>query len=303
MRSAILLPIALLLVATAPRRASAQGERRDPIVLRFPGGTRAAAMAGASIATRDDEVIWYGPAQLVVARGASASWQRIGDADLRGVSAAFQSGALGIGIGAQYLAYAAPAGAPFATWQVGRTDAGAPASSLELAAGVARTVKGVRTGIVGRLVEEDPGEARAIRGTVDVGAGRTIGPVTAGIAVQHLGRDADAGAIAVRMPTQVTLGANGDLLSVGAFDLAGGASVSVQRGGRIVPRTGWELGWVWIEGHALQGRVGMHRPEWDGQSWLALGLGLTRDNLSLDYAFEPAADAPASHRVGVRVRP
>lgn len=303
MRSALLLSIALPLVGTLPHRASAQGERREPLVLRLPGGTRAAAMANASIATRDDEVLWYGPAQLVVARGASASWQRIGDADLRGVSAAFQSGSLGIGIGAQYLAYAAPAGAPFAPWQVGRNDGGAPASSLELAAGVARTFKGIRTGIVGRLVEEDPGAARAIRGTLDLGAGRTIGPVTAGIAVQHLGRDADAGAISVRLPTQVTLGVNGDVFSKGAFDLAGGASVSLLRGGRVVPRTGWELGWVWIEGHALQGRVGLHRPEWEGQSWLTLGLGLTRDNLSLDYAFEPEADAPASHRVGVRVRP
>lgn len=302
MRSAFFFPIALLLLGTLPRAASAQGERHEPVILRFPGGTRAAAMANASIASRDDEVIWYGPAQLVTARGASASWQRIGDADLRGVSAAFQSGSLGIGIGAQYLAYAAPSGAPFAPWRVGQSDDGSPASSLELAAGVARTFKGIRTGIVGRLVEENPGDARVIRGTFDVGAGKTIGPVTAGIAVQHIGRDADAGQLAVRMPTQVTLGFNGDGLPLGVFDLAGGASVSLQRSGRIVPRTGWELGWVWIEGHALQARFGMHRPEWEGQSWLSLGLGLTRDNLSLDYAFEPEADAPASHRFGIRIR-
>jgi hypothetical protein len=65
---------------------------------------------------------------------------------------------------------------------------------------------------------------------------------------------------------------------------------------------GWEVAWVWLDRHAIAVRAGLRRPELDGQSAVTLGLGVMRDNLSLDYALEPGARMPVSHRVGVRVR-
>ncbi|HYD53366.1 MAG TPA: hypothetical protein VEA99_12085 [Gemmatimonadaceae bacterium] len=301
MRLLAVLAAGLLLAAAA---ADAQLPVHEPLVLRFPGGTRAAAMANAAMGSRDDEVLFYAPAQLVVARGLGASWQRMGEADLRGVSAVFQSSGFGFGVGAQHLGFHAPAGLPVAPRAVGedaRVDA--PAASSSLAAGVARVVKGVRLGLVGRATEDLADGRRARRATVDLGAGRAIGPLHVGLSVQHLGAASDVATLRVRPPTQATVGFNGDGLPLlGSFDLAGGASLSVQRGGRVVPRTGWELSWVWIEGYALQGRVGARRPEWEGQSPLTFGVGFMRDNVSLDYTFEPADGAPTSHRVGIRVR-
>lgn len=286
-----------------PAAAYAQGDRASPIVLSTSGGTRGAAMADAMLGARDDEALFYSPAQLVIARGTSASWTGADDVRLRTVAAAFQVGTLGVAAGARVLDFHAFA-LPFTASDFAG-DLGAPATSLALTAGAARTVKGFRLGATVSYGQDQLRDTRVARTTADVGIARPVGPVTVALAAQNLGTSSDDEGVSTSPPTRVSLGFNGDGLSLGSsFDLAGGAAFGVNRDGRVLARTGWELSWVWIEGYALATRVGVRRPEWHDQSPVTLGAGLRlHDNYFLDWAFEPTSgDLPASNRIGLRIR-
>src|SRR5436305_12653056 len=66
--------------------------------------TRALAMGDANLAGRDDDVIFYGPAQLAVARGTSVAAERYFDGLAGGTVATTQRLASGgIGVGAQIV--------------------------------------------------------------------------------------------------------------------------------------------------------------------------------------------------------
>src|SRR5437764_13749369 len=68
------------------------------------GSTRALAMGDANLAGRDDDVIFYGPAQLAVARGTSVAAERYFDGLAGGTVATTQRLASGgIGVGAQIV--------------------------------------------------------------------------------------------------------------------------------------------------------------------------------------------------------
>lgn len=308
-----------------PVAVQAQGNGYSPIVVQWPGGTRAAAMANASVAVRDVEALYYNPAEIGVGppiidsraeprpvHSAAVAWQRMGTATLHSVGAVFQAGTVGIGVGARHLDLDA-AGLPLSASEAGFENA-LPASSIALVAGAAREVKGVRLGASVTYGSDQAGDQRSGSTMFDFGVakairffaaplGSTPGPLHVGIAVQHLGARATLdGGSAVRPPTVVTVGANLESFPKGVFDISGGVGISVRRDGRVIPRTGWELAWFWIDGYAIEARAGARRPEFDGQSPVTLGLGALRDNISLDYAFEPAFDLPPSHRVGIRVR-
>src|SRR5690242_4844635 len=72
--------------------------------LPMSGSTRGLAMGDANLASRDDDVIFYGPAQLAVARGTSVAGERYLDNLSSGTiatTARLASG--GIGLGAQSI--------------------------------------------------------------------------------------------------------------------------------------------------------------------------------------------------------
>ena len=292
--------VALLL---APVAARAQIDRAAPIVLVYSGGTRGAAMADAMLGARDDEALFYSPGQITVARGASASWLASdGSLTQRTVAAAFQVGALGVAVGARHLDFHALA-LPLTADDVD-DDVGEAGTSLALSFGAGRTIKGFRVGAALTYGEDRLGATRLGRSSADVGVAKLVGPVAVALAVQNLWPGSDAGGVSTHAPTRASLGFNGDGYPLFRwFDLSGGAALSVDRDGRIGARTGWELAWAWIEGYALAGRLGLRRPDWEGQSPVTLGLGLlVHDNYSIDFAHEPSGDLGASYRVGVRVR-
>src|SRR5437868_10943429 len=66
--------------------------------------TRGLAMGNANTAGRDDDVIFYGPAQLAVARGTSASVERYSDRLIGGAMSTVSRIASGaVGLGAQII--------------------------------------------------------------------------------------------------------------------------------------------------------------------------------------------------------
>src|SRR3954453_7637722 len=64
---------ALLLLTLMSFGAEAQSRPFLPIVLRVPASTRMLALGDAGVAGRDDDVVFYDPAQVAVARGTSVS--------------------------------------------------------------------------------------------------------------------------------------------------------------------------------------------------------------------------------------
>src|SRR5436305_14859691 len=85
--------------------ASAQ-EIRAPVILVLPSGTRSLGLGNTGIASRDDEVIFFNPAQLSVASGTSASGEWLSStAGTGALSAIGRWGNGGIGIGARLANY------------------------------------------------------------------------------------------------------------------------------------------------------------------------------------------------------
>src|SRR5205085_2533644 len=67
-----------------PALALAQSENVAPLILRLPSSARALAMGNVAVAARDDDVLFYNPAQLVAARGMSLSMEQFSASALAG---------------------------------------------------------------------------------------------------------------------------------------------------------------------------------------------------------------------------
>ena len=295
-----------LLASAAPARA----QHRDaaPLVLRLPPSTRALAMGGAQPMADDPEAFLASAPLLNWSRGVSAQVQRWGAASTEGIlTSAAPALAGAVGLAVQYLDYgAAAARLPDAT----RDGAGAlprrggvSASSLSAAVGYARPLMGLRVGVLAKYAEERLGDARDGTLAVDVGAGAMmVQRLAVSLGVQNLGPGLRLAGTRAPLPTRVTLGASGAGLPLtGWFDLGASAAVSVLRGGRVVGGAGVEGSIVPIEGYAVSLRAGARRPVDPREQAVTAGIGLTRDRVSLDYAFEPFVGRDA-HRVGIRVR-
>jgi hypothetical protein len=299
---------ALFAAIAAPSIVVAQDENVAPLILRLPSSTRALAMGNVGVAGRDDDVLFYNPAQLVTARGMSVSAEQFSSTARTGALSSvtrFNSG--GIAIGATIAQYQSPIGA----YPLARPDlvAGGAVhgSAGTLALGMAQVFKSVRLGGVAKLVDEQIGQSRNTRAVFDAGAGRDFFGYTFGLAVQNIGESfapttvPGSGIIAVsHMPLRATLGvARGWFFNT--FDVAATAAVSTLRDGFVVPAGGAELGWSWLDGYTLLLRAGARRPE-VGEGPVTAGAGFTMDRLSIDYALESLSGSRVAHRVGLRVR-
>jgi hypothetical protein len=303
-RAASLLASSLVLASTPLGAQDADA----PLVLRLPVSTRALAMGGAQPIAQDAESQLFNPALLAWARGASAQGQRYGAASTMGVLASALATLGGTtGLGVQYLDYgAARSDLAAARDATGALTARGPvtASSLAASVGYARTMFGVRAGASLRYAEERIGAARDGTTSVDLGLakGFVFDNVVVGLAVQHLGEGLRLAGTRAALPTRVTLGLSGANYPVNPWlDVGASAAVSVLRGGTVAAAGGVEASLVPLPGYAISGRVGGRRTLVPGERPVTAGLGLTRDRLSLDYAYEPFASRDA-HRVGLRVR-
>ena len=72
-----------------------------------------------------------------------------------------------------------------------------------------------------------------------------------------------------------------------------------------MPGGGVEVGYSWLEGYSVALRGGARHVPGGGVSPLTLGGALSRDRVTIEYAFQPGdAAAPGHvHRAGLRLRP
>src|SRR5262245_65460375 len=83
-----------------PSLVVAQDHAYTGLVLRLPSSARTLAMGNVGIVGRDDDVLFYNPAQLVAARGTSVSAERFSRFARSGTLSSvirFNNGGIGIG--------------------------------------------------------------------------------------------------------------------------------------------------------------------------------------------------------------
>jgi hypothetical protein len=290
-----------LLVLALPASVIAQGTTTGPLALKMSSSARTLAMGDMGVAGRDDDVIFYNPAQLVVARGTSFSLSRL-SATARGatMSTGVRLGSGAIGFGTNYLEYQRPA-----VYPVSRNEVLGPGSvvgsSLLGVVGYAQTYKGVRLGAAAKYAVDADATDRYRNIYGDVGAGRDFGRYSTALSIQNLGSALERGVVTIKVPTTATLGV-ATARALGPFDGAATAGVSYSREDELTVGGGAEMGWSWLSGYNIAVRAGAHQARQDGDTELMAGIGFTADRMTFDIAAERLPGNRAGYRAGIRIR-
>ncbi len=271
-------------VATAAQVGLAQS------VLRLPSSTRALGMGNVGVAGRDDDVVFYNPAQLAVARGSTLSGERHSESLIAGAlssATAFSSGGVGVG-------------ALFSRTNTYEPQFLIPVTSVVGTAAIAQVVKGVRVGLAGKYLGEQRQFQYGSRTMADVGLARGFRQYfTAGLAVQNIGIVGHTGLDPT--PTSATLGASGSG-PLGPYDVMLTTAVSFDdHDHRARVAGGGEIAWSWLNGYSIALRAGGRDPV-PGSHAFTAGAGFVVDRISLDYALETTSGSRAAHRIGLRLR-
>jgi hypothetical protein len=299
--------------------STANGGPYAPLILLLPSGPRTLAVGNTGVAGRDDDVLFFNPAQLVIARGFSGSLERYSATSAGGALSAvtrFNTG--GIAIGMRMVDYETPTGA-YPLDRGSMLDAAAGnGTSLEAVVGVGQLIKGYRVGLAGKYVEDNVPAIRASRGALDVGLSKDFfGPYTFALAVQNIGASTDVPcAVAARctftpggvfeptasipLPLRTTLGVQTQR-AVRQLDLMATAAVWMLRADWVGASGGAELGYSWLDGYSIALRAGA-RSTMPGEAAFTAGAGFTMDRLSIDYAAEALTGSRFGQRIGLRVR-
>ena len=308
--------LAPALLALAAGRLSAQC-----LPLRLPIGasTRGVAMGDANTAGRDDDVIFYGPAQLAVARGTGASVERYSDRLAGGaMSTVSRISSIGIGLGAQIVEGRNEGQCNLVSVGPGGLFVNTPAphnvTRMLAVVGGAGTYKRFRFGASAKYAAAQAGDERTGRPMFDAGVSRDMSlgdfvPLTVAVAVQNIGTSA-ADTVQLNTPLRAAVGVSSGG-PVGPLDLAVAGQLAVERNatqplfqhGRMIGGLGVELGYAWLDGYNFAVRVGERVPPTRTDiAHFTFGAGLTLDRVSIDYAGEGEVGPGFAHRIGVRLR-
>jgi len=276
-------------------------------------------MADANTAGRDDDVIFYGPAQLAIARGTSASVERYSDRLVGGaMSTVSRISSLGIGMGAQVVEGRNEPQCNLVSVGPGGLFVNSPAprnvTRMLAVLGGAGTYKRFRFGAAAKYAAVQAGDERTGRPMFDVGVSRDMSladfvPLTVAVAVQNIGTSA-ADTIQLNTPLRAALGLSSGG-PVGPLDLAVAAQVAVERNatqqlfqhGRMIGGLGVELSYTWLDGYNFAVRVGERVPPTRTDiGHFTFGAGLVLDRVTIDYAGEGEVGSRLANRVGVRLR-
>lgn len=256
-------------------------------LLNVTAGARAGALGEAYVlSSAESDAIFHHPGLLDAARGIALSRVWLGSqAAVHSLSGAGEWWRGGLGFGVQAL-----------------TSPGQSEQTASLA--YARTMFGVRLGVVGKVVEQSVGGEREAYGAADIGIARTFGPVVLGLTGRNLGPDPSFDSGEGRLPMAVTLGAASRSQVVGPLDVILAARGTWHRDTTVSIGAGVEVAYWPITGRTFAARAGFSHFDGSTLSPLTLGAGFTGDRLSIDYAYQ-AGDLTSSadvHRLTLRWR-
>ena len=319
--------MATLAVVATPGAARAQDS--GPLALLLPVSARPAALGNAWVAGRDEYAVFSNPAQVTATTGFGLTVGAYG-ADTRTVATAagVTVGPYTIGWGVHFVNFSAPrswTGYPLTPALLTRSGDADQFSMLALVA-TQRTVKNFRIGLAAKYAQDIvPREVSTTsllvvptRGSAwlaDVGTSHALWTGTAGLAVQNIGQPYLLRGRRVSVPAQVALGWTA-LRQWGPFDYGFATQVIARRQGWIGVGGGVEMGWSWIEGYSVTGRVGARRTESPGPPLLtgmpspavpkeapvSVGASFNADRLNVEYAGGFFSNSTFSHRLTLRWR-
>jgi hypothetical protein len=288
-----------------PALALAQAPPTSPLVLTQSPSARVTALGGAWVAGRDQDVIFSNPAQLVGARtdfGVTyATFSESGH--LASLASAYVAGKLsftlgwGLQLGTMTID---PGDAPPFTADQFFGVRGADAQSALVVAGGAVQYKGFKVGGAGKYASDRTDVNRATL-LADIGVARNLFGGVAAFAAQNLGPSLlDEDLEDTRVPRQIAYGWSGTRIA-GPLDLALFGQMTHRRDW-VSPAAGLEIGYSWLEGYLVTGRVGVRRPETESELPMSLGGAFTLDRLTVEYALRLFDDSHRAHVVTIRWR-
>jgi hypothetical protein len=293
-----------LLCVTASLPAAAQDAGYGPLALTLPASTRMLAMGDIGVAGRDDDVIFYNPAQLAVARGTSFSLARLSETARGGaLSNVLRVGPGAIGFGVDYLEYQlTPASYPITKGDILARNADLGTSAVGVI-GYAQSWKGYRLGAAAKYAMDaiDLERFGQVYGDAGIAHDYFRGRYTAALSVQHIGGSLTRGADRIKPPTMATFGV-ATARQLGPLDGAATAGVSYSAQDDVTAGGGLELAWSWITGYSVAVRGGAHQARQDGDAEIMGGFGFTADRVTLDVAVQRLPGNRAGYQAGVRIR-
>ncbi len=298
MRLSRFLLVFLSVIGSLPLTSSpafAQAPPTGPLVLHIPTSARTAALGNAWVAGRDLDVIFHNPAQIIGTRSTiDLSVARLGPAStMLSAGSIYAAGkwSLTFGWGAQIVGFNAD-GAPYPySPDVTLASGSRTGTSTLLTAGAAIVVKRFRVGAAVKYVSDTalpmsaafyPVRINQHLVLADVGIARNLFGGAAAIAFQNIGRNSRDEGVALRIPRQVAIGWSTTKVA-GPLDLALFTQVTARRDWTTAA-AGIEAGYSWIEGYAVTFRAGVRRPETLAEKPVSLGVALTADRLTVEYA-------------------
>lgn len=241
---------------------------------------RAAALGGAWVTGRDQDVVFTNPAQLIGARSDfAATLLRSGETG-RGVGfgSTYAGGKLSLTLG----------------WGLQGDDRHAAA-----ALGGAVQYKGFKGGVAAKYVtSRDSAHERVW--LIDAGLSRALLGGTAGLTVRNLGVDSPYRWRDTRFARTVVAGYS-RTMTAGPLDLAAFGEMG-RKSGFTSAAAGLEAGYSWIEGVSVQVRAGLRRAELNTDRPMTLGAGFSLDRLTVDYALRLYTESRRAHVVTLRWR-
>jgi hypothetical protein len=285
-------------------QASAQNVGYGPLALTLPTSARTLAMGDIGVASRDDDVIFYNPAQLSVARGTSFSLTRL-SATTRGgtMSTVLRFGPGAIGFGANYLEYQAdPLKYPMVLGDALRRNLAIGTSTVGTM-GYAQTYRGFRVGAAAQYAM-DAVDIQRFGGVYgDVGIARDFGNgrYNTGLSVEHIGSAIARASERIQAPTTATLGA-ATSRQLGPLDAVATAGLSYSDQDELTAGGGAEIGYSWLTGYNIAFRGGAHQARQGGDTEIMGGFGFTADRLTLDATIHRLPGGRGGLRAGIRIR-
>jgi hypothetical protein len=258
-------------------------------------------MGGIAVAGRDDDVIFYNPSQLAIARGTSFSVGRMSSGTRGGtMSTVIRLGTGGFGLGVNHLEYRTDSNYPPTLDGVVEPNPLLGASTLA-AVGFAQVLRGVRIGVTAKYAVDQIGSDRYRAVAGDLGLSRDFaGYFTGGLSFQHLGSPTELATGLMRPPTRITLGVAGTG-PVGPLDLVLTSAAMATREA-VTGAIGVEAGWSWLSGYNILARGGYRTAGEAGAPRFTTGAGVVIDRLALDFGVDITRSGRRSGRAGLRIR-
>ena len=288
-----------------PVSALAQAPLTSPLVLTQPPSARVTALGGAWVAGRDQDVIFFNPAQLVGARTDFAvSLGHFSDGGHHvSLSSAYAAGKLSftLGWGIQLVNFMIDPGdaPPFSQDQLFGVRAGDAQSSL-VTVGAGVQYKGFKIGASGKYAADRTEVNRSVF-LADFGVAHNLFGGVGAFAVQNVSSgEVDVNLPLAVLPKQISGGWSATRVA-GPLDLAFFTQLSY-REDWTSPAAGLEASYSWLEGYLVTARVGVRRPETESETPLSLGGAFTVDRLTFEYGLRLFDEGHRAHAVTIRWR-